>query len=668
MRKFLPGMAMLFALLMILLVPALAGAEERDVALFLNSRETFNPAYTGTRRVYTFTPENSGVYIFRGFPAGAVSAPVYARLYNAQGELIGRASGSGAFVIEAALAEGEPARLVVTSYSMSVNTRVEVMASVYGRCFNQPVRLGTGSVSYNRAVVKPRDTHWYAYVPDADGWYVVRTESAGRSALDTNGCVMDDTGRMIAENDDVLFPSDGNFRMCLYLSAGKQYYIRVSAASNATGSYRLIVAAPERGAQLPIRLTLDEAGVTVKIGEKHALTSTVRPESCQDDRMWISENSAVATVSSQGVVTGVAAGETYIHVYAGQLEASCRVIVPETRAASLAFDAPQLSLRTGDAASAAPVILPENAAVSLSYESADERIARVSESGEITAVAVGETVITVRDSESGLSARLTVTVTEAGRRYRALVLGEQNYAAGRTRVGGLNTAQGVADMLAEQDIGGEKYAVTLRMDVTREALVAAIDETFSDATDKDLSLFYINCHGDYDGSAYIELHDGTRITAAQLEMLLRRIPGKVVVIMDCCRSGGFLSDAGRFMGAMQSAFTKPNGPLTDGKYIVLTSAGPDQDSYRRSFADGDDEESMATIMARALCEGAGWDLIGNRICTLKADADKSRQVTLQEMYLYLSRRVMYYLEGTGVEQTVCVWPEGDQTVLFGRAG
>ena len=667
MRKILPGMAMVFALLMILIVP-LPAAAERDVALFLNSRETFSPAYTGTRRVYTFTPENGGVYIFRGFPAGEVSAPVYARLYNAQGELIGRASGNGSFVIEAALAEGQPVRLAVASYSMSVNTRVEVMASVYGRCFNQPVRLGSGSVSYNRAVVKPRDTHWYAYVPDTDGWYVVRTESVGRSALDTNGCVMDDTGRMIAENDDVLFPSDGNFRMCLYLSAGKQYYIRVSAASNATGSYRLIVAAPEKGAQLPIRLTLDEAAVTVRIGEKHALASNVRPEACQDDRMWISENSAVASVSSQGVITGVSAGETYIHVYAGQLEASCRVTVPETRAASIAFDEVQLSLRVGDTISAAPVVLPENAAVSLSYESADERIVRVSESGEITAVSEGETTITVRDGESGLSARAAVAVTPAGRRYRALVLGEQNYAAGRTRVGGLNTAQGVADMLGEQTIDGEKYAVTLRMDVTREALIDAIDETFSDATEKDLSLFYINCHGDYDGSAYIELHDGTRVTAAQLEMLLRRIPGKVVVIMDCCRSGGFLSDAGHFMGAMQSAFSKLNGPLTDDKYIVLTSAGPDQDSYRRSFAEGDGEESMATIMARALCEGAGWDLIGNRICTLKADADKSRQITVQEIYLYLSRRVMYYLEGSGVEQTVCVWPEGDQTVLFGRAG
>ena len=75
---------------------------------------------------------------------------------------------------------------------------------------------------------------------------------------------------------------------------------------------------------------------------------------------------------------------------------------------------------------------------------------------------------------------------------------------------------------------------------------------------------------------------------------------------------------------------------------------------------------MATIMARSLCEGAGWDLIGDRVCTLKADADRDRGVTLQEIWQYAHRRVLYYLEGTGVAQSVRVWPEGDQTALFGR--
>ena len=666
MRKILRGMAMAFALLLLFTaLPAMA--YNQDVALFLNSRETFYPAYTGTKRTYTFTPENSGRYIFRGFPASDVSAPVYARLYNTSGELIGRSSGNGSFVIEAALAEGEPVQLVVSSNSLSVKTRVEVMTSVYGRCFNQPVRLGSGDVTYNRAVVRSRDTHWYAYVPDTDGWYVVRSESVGDSALDTNGCIVDSTGHLIAENDDVLFPSECNFRMCLYLKAGSTYYIRVSAASNATGSYRLVIASPGETGTLPVRLTLSEEDVTVKIGSQYALTAIVRPDNCQDDLMWISEDTDVATVSNDGVITGVSAGETYINVYAGELEAFCYVTVPPTYADSLTLGTSQIELCVGDTYTLSPIVQPENARVAFEYESDDEAVATVTEEGGvITALAEGETTLTVQDCESGLSVQVTVTVSEAGRHYRALVLGEQNYAEGRTRVGGLNTAQGVADMLAQQNIDGETYAVTMRMDVTREELVSAINVAFAGATEKDISLFYMGCHGDYDGTAYIELHDGTRITAAQLEMLLRKIPGKVVVILDCCRSGGFLSDAGRFMSAMQSAFTEPNGPLTDGKYIVLTSAGPDEDSYRRSFDEGSDEESMATIMARALCEGAGWDLIGDRICTLKADTDKDRQITLSEIYLYLSRRVMYYLEGTGVTQTVCVWPEGDQTILFGR--
>ena len=56
--------------------------------------------------------------------------------------------------------------------------------------------------------------------------------------------------------------------------------------------------------------------------------------------------------------------------------------------------------------------------MSLRYESADESVARVDQSGALTAVSAGETVVTVRDDESGLSARATVIVTAAGRRCR----------------------------------------------------------------------------------------------------------------------------------------------------------------------------------------------------------------------------------------------------------
>lgn len=667
MKKHLMGLALIALLLICCVQSASAGEAEQSIPLFLNSRESFSPSYAGASRSYTFTAETGGLYIFRGFPAGSISAPVYARLYDSEGSLLERAAGNGTFILEAALSEGETVRLNVFSYSMSVSTRIEVMANVHGRCISQPIHLGSGSIEYSRSIVKPRDTYWYSYIPDTDGWYVIRTESAGKGALDTNGCIMDDTGRLIAENDDVLFPSDGNFRIFLYLNAGKQYYIRVSAASNQTGSYRLIVAAPQESGTLPIRLKLSADSLTLKIGETQTLSAEVLPENSQSDLMWISENSAIAQVDSTGVVTGLSAGETVIHVYAGELEASCRISVPVTPVTSLSFAQETVVLSVGETAQAEIAFSPQEATLSPVYTSNDEAVAVIDAQGVITALSEGETTLTIRDEKTGLQSHMTVCVTAAHRKYRALVLGEQNYAGKRTRVGGLNTAQGIADMLSQQIVDGEAYAVTLRMDVTRSELLDAIDETFAGTTEADLSLFYINCHGDYDGTAYLELHDGSHITAAQLEMVLSRIPGKVVVMIDCCRSGGFLSDAGRFAGSVQSAFSRPTGPLTDGKYIVLTSAGPDEDSYRRSFSDSDDENSMATIMARALCEGAGWDLINDRICTLKADINKDRCVTLQEIYLYTSRRVMYYLEGTGVTQSVCVWPEGDQTVLFERS-
>ena len=104
------------------------------------------------------------------------------------------------------------------------------------------------------------------------------------------------------------------------------------------------------------------------------------------------------------------------------------------------------------------------------------------------------------------------------------------------------------------------------------------------------------------------------------------------------------------------------------RYTVITSASADEDSYRRSFTSGNDESSTAAIMARSLCEGAGWDIIYDRSVSLKADADRDRKVTVREIFEYARRRVAHYLEGTSVTQTVYLFSDGGgDTVLFGKA-
>gem|GEM_PF-1375678 len=643
---------------------------QEGVTLFLNSRESYDAGGFLQARTYYFTPARSGQYVFHGLPGEMSGAILNAHVYDDTGRIVAQNTGHGTFAVEAPLQSGRRYELRVTSQGRADLT-IEVMENTYGRSIDQPLRLTGGSVRYVRAIVGARDTHWFSFTAPRDGWYVVRTESTEDGALDTRGVLLNEKWREVAENDDILFPGDGNFRICARLTGGRTYFIRVSAGSNQTGSYRLVLAAPEAGEPLPTRIALSETVFSVRPGETHALAMTIRPPGALADTAWASEDPGIASVAPDGTVTGVSAGRTVVHAFAGLLEVVCEVNVTPVALTGLAFEATELSVAQYGTARLMPVFTPANASDRrLIYESWDEGVAVVDPDGAVTGVSPGTARIVAR-SASGLTASAFVTVTEPLPVYRALVLGEQNYESGRTRLGGLNTAEGVAEMLRQQSVNGRTYDVRLQVDSTRASLLEAIDETFSGARESDVSLFYINCHGDYDDTAWIELHDGTRVTAVQLEQLLRAIPGRIVVIVDCCRSGGFLggtSAADRFTGAVCDAFAGggASSAFAGGKYIVLTSAGPDEDSYRRSFASGSDEDSMATIMARSLCEGAGWDIIGDRMCTLKADADRDRVVTLQEIWQYTHRRVLYYLEDTGVTQTVRVWPEGDQTPLFGR--
>ena len=117
--------------------------------------------------------------------------------------------------------------------------------------------------------------------------------------------------------------------------------------------------------------------------------------------------------------------------------------------------------------------------------------------------------------------------------------------------------------------------------------------------------------------------------------------------------------------------------LPGSKYKVIASASLDQDSYRISFDENVTESDMATVLARALCDGAGWSLGGSRRAALRADTDYDRQITFGEIGAYLSRRVALVSQrGRRIGrvfdavyvQNVQVYPAGDPLVLFGRQG
>jgi len=112
------------------------------------------------------------------------------------------------------------------------------------------------------------------------------------------------------------------------------------------------------------------------------------------------------------------------------------------------------------------------------------------------------------------------------------------------------------------------------------------------------------------------------------------------------------NDGARAFGeSVARAFGDARSPFTSGRYRVLTSTGNDQESYRMSANRELTEVSMASVFARSLCEGAGWDLINDRPCPLKADLDGDLTVSFREIFLYTQAPVSHYLEGEDAAQS-----------------
>ena len=105
---------------------------------------------------------------------------------------------------------------------------------------------------------------------------------------------------------------------------------------------------------------------------------------------------------------------------------------------------------------------------------------------------------------------------------------------------------------------------------------------------------------------------------------------------------------------------------------MLASAGLDQDSFRIAFNEEAASGVMATVFARALCDGAGWSIDRSARKSMGADLNYNGSITLDELYLYMSGRVNWYMEiasrltGEDYRQNVQVYPEGDPFILFER--
>ena len=611
---------------------------------------------------FSFVPPANSDYAVYLFSAGGGEIDGYAELLL-DGEPVASGEGRGE-LCSAWLVAGE-------SYTLRANCSgpaiVEVARHALSRCAGDPLSVAENSPS-GKMIARAYDAHWYTFEAGASGRMMLTCvpEDAG---LGLRALLFDGEGGLISEFESL---PGGACMLLPETEAGRRYLLRVCAPEGGTGYYTLNL---HRGAEGTITSALRFSGDqphTLAAGSAARLAGELSGEAL----LWVSDAPEIAAVSQDGTVVALAPGVAYITAYGMSSQAVCAVEVVDVPLQGLRILNRQIELRVGDEAEAEIAFTPQNASNrSVTFAVSNPEIARASEDGVITGLAPGETVLTVLDASGRFFDSATVRVAPAERKYRALLVGEQSYPFGvnAERRGSENSIRAIASLMESGRFEGTEYAVRTGSDLSRAELIAEIRSAFRDAGAQDVSLFYITCHGSYTGGmSFLELSDGSALSARDLERELRRIPGTVVVLIDCCGSGGAIGAASEriaFARGITGAFS--GAAIRGSKYKVLTSAGLDEDSFRLAFNQDSASGVMATVFARALCDGAGWDIDRDAPGTMGADGDYDGSITLTELAEYMAERVRWYMEraseltGETYRQSVQVYPAGDPFALFG---
>lgn len=162
----------------------------------------------------------------------------------------------------------------------------------------------------------------------------------------------------------------------------------------------------------PVKIRLNkELMSNLHVGETQKLEASVTPYGADVTLVWTSDNESVAVVDDEGNVTGVAPGTAEVTVAADETVAKCKVIVLAITPESISLDTDKIEMAVGQTRQLEAILAPKGASADdLQWTSGKESVATVAD-GVITAVAAGQTVITVSCNGGKLTAECEVTVT-----------------------------------------------------------------------------------------------------------------------------------------------------------------------------------------------------------------------------------------------------------------
>ncbi len=259
--------------------------------------------------------------------------------------------------------------------------------------------------------------------------------------------------------------------------------------------------------------------------------------------------------------------------------------------------------------------------------------------------------------------------TYAPAKYRALLIGESDY-SNAYGAGNLNGPVYDVDVM-QKVLGGmkTKYSVVKKKNATRSQIMNAISSTYKGAKSNDVSLFYYSGHGDNGYSSRtgaLYPVDGNDISPAELANALKKVPGKVIVIIDACGSGAMVKDSSNntsskaFTDAIYNAFaaadasTAKSGELATGKFVVIAAC----DKYETSQDATTGSGYAFGVMTYFLAGAAGYSYPnGSYSGSMPGDTNNNGRLTVAELYRYIDNGVRSFVSNYNFDyQTTTVYP------------
>lgn len=168
------------------------------------------------------------------------------------------------------------------------------------------------------------------------------------------------------------------------------------------------------------KIKIRESALDLSINEKKKISASVTGED-EDKQVlahgnvlhYLSEDTAVATVSEEGKICAVAPGSCRVFVIAANgLRSEVNVTVHE-KPAEVAFRKKKYPLEVGDSINLRKKLVSKpdkEEAGSMKWKSSDKEIAKISKKGILTALKKGQITVRVKTSEAG-SAKVRIRIT-----------------------------------------------------------------------------------------------------------------------------------------------------------------------------------------------------------------------------------------------------------------